>query len=339
MATRLERLGSRRIDPNIKSAKLLNESWRSIAQSESVRYVVGAMQPIDPEYTKNTYAQGERVKNQLQQRLAQACDYEYQGSTTNDTHIKAASDIDLLVLTQQFWTLESPQQPTNPYTGDPVQDLIDLRSAAVTAIREAFPTVSIDVSGAKSISLTGGSLTRDVDVVPANWYDTNQYAANNKEKMYRGVQIVDVKSKERINNTPFLHNAWIQYRDSQTGGGLRKAARLMKSLKYDSESIDLSSYDLVSIAYNMPDAGLVVPKGQELMLLGACVDFVRNVQASQVLQDSIVVPDGHRKVFAAGHATAAGLGQLSSELKRLAADVLSENQRSFKKLAEARVEY
>ena len=65
---RLERLSARRTDPTITSAKLLNEAYRSISQSDSVRYVIGAMQPIDPEYTKNTYAEGERISNQLQKR-------------------------------------------------------------------------------------------------------------------------------------------------------------------------------------------------------------------------------------------------------------------------------
>jgi hypothetical protein len=338
MATRLESLGARRLDPLVKSAKLLNERWRDIAQSESVRYVIGAMQPIDPEYTTNTFAQGERVKNQLEQRLPLPCDYEYQGSTTNDTHIRAASDIDLLVLTKKFWTLEHPQQPSVVYQGNPVKDLLDLRIAAVTAIRDGFPAASIDVSGGKSIALTGGSLTRKVDVVPGNWYDTNQYAAN-KEQYYRGVQIIDVHTQERIPNTPFLHNAWIQHRDTQTGGGLRKAARLMKSLKYDYDSIELSSYDIVSIAFNMPDASLTVPRTLELTLLASCVDYVDRLRNDSQLRETIGVPDGHRKVFAPRHATVAGLEQLGNELHKLASDVLKENQRSFKKLAEARIEY
>lgn len=338
MATRLEKLGARRIDPALKTAKLLHESWRSVYQSDSVKYVIGAMQPIDPEYTSNTIAQGERVKNQLERRLAPSCDYEYQGSTTNDTHIRAASDIDLLVITQKFYTLEFPQEPSMPYAGDPTQDLLDLRTGSVAALRDAFPEVSIDTSGGKSIVLTGGSLTRKVDVVPANWLNTNQYAAD-PNKIFRGVEILDANAKQRIRNTPFLHNAWIAHRDSETGGGLRKAARLMKSLKYDSEAIELSSYDLVSLAYCMPTPSLSVPKGQELALLAGCLDFVRVLQTNQPYRDGLAVPDGHRKVFAAGHATIKGLDQLANELTRLATDVLNENQRSFKKLAEARVEY
>ena len=54
--SRLDNLNSRRIDPLVESAKLLNESYRGIAQSDSVKYVIGSMQPIDPEYTKNRFS-------------------------------------------------------------------------------------------------------------------------------------------------------------------------------------------------------------------------------------------------------------------------------------------
>jgi hypothetical protein len=322
----------------VTEAKMLNEVYRTLGQSDSVRYVIGSMQPIDPEYTKNTYAQGDRVKNQLEKRLDDKCDYEYQGSVTNDTHIKARSDIDLLVLTGKYTTLEKPQEPAHPYEGDPIQDLLDLRSNADDSLRAAFPEATVDSSGSKSVAIEGGSLRRKIDVVPSNWFDTNQYAAS-KEKKYRGVQILDAKKKQRLKNTPFLHNALIAFKDQNTGGGLRKAARLMKSLKYDTESIDLSSYDIVAIAFNIPNEEIAVPKGWELAILNACHNYCRRLQMDSNLRGLIDVPDGHRKVFAEGHATKQGLDQMTYALEQLVEDVLTENVRSFKKLAEARVEY
>lgn len=109
MATRLDKLRARRIEEPIvfdAAARLPNEVYTRIAQTDSVKYVVGAMQPIDPRYTKNTYAAAERVWNQLDSHLTIGCDREYQGSVTNDTHIKAKSDIDVLLLIQHFVTLE-----------------------------------------------------------------------------------------------------------------------------------------------------------------------------------------------------------------------------------------
>ncbi|EHK2853378.1 nucleotidyltransferase [Vibrio parahaemolyticus] len=336
--SRLEKLKLRRTDDNIVEAKLLNEAYRDIAQSDSVKYVIGAMQPIDPEYTKNCYKQAERVRNQLENRLTDACEYKYQGSVTNDTHIKAKSDIDLLVIIDKFFTLENPQVPKSPYTGDPLKDLLNLRKESEDALDSAFPLAEVDKTGSKSISIEGGSLTRKVDVVPSNWYNTNKYAETGND-IYRGVQILDKSVPTRLANTPFLHNAWIDCKDANTVGGMRKACRLMKSLKYDSENIDLSSYDIVSIAFNIPDASLSYPKGGELQILSACLDYCQQLQLNSGLRESIEVPDKHRKIFSDGHATLQGLNQLTQELEQLADDVLLENQRSFRKLAEARVDY
>jgi len=336
--SRLDRLNLRRYDPDIVEAKLLNESYRNIEQSDSVKYVIGAMQPIDPEYTINTYKQAERVRSQLESRLTEKCEYQYQGSVTNDTHIKAKSDIDLLVIIKKYFSLEKPQAPKSPYKGDPIQDLLDLRKESEDSLELAFPKATVDKKGSKSISIEGGSLTRKVDVVPANWYHTNKYTETGKE-IYKGVEILDKSVPCRLANTPFLHNAWIEHKDNKTSGGLRKACRLMKSLKYDSENIDLSSYDIVSIAFNMEDYKLNLPHGSELGILAACLDYCHNLQADSVLRNSIDVPDGHRKVFSEGHATVAGLNKLTEELESLSNDVLRENYRSFKKLAEARVEY
>jgi len=336
--SRLEKLNIRRIDDGVSEAKLQNEAYRSIAHSDSVKYVIGAMQPIDPEYTANTYRQAERVRSQLESRLTDECEYKYQGSVTNDTHIKAKSDIDLLVIIGKFFTLENPQVPDMPYKGDPLKDLLSLRKETEEALESAFPQADVDKSGGKSVSIEGGSLTRKVDVVPSNWYNTNQYAKTGND-ILRGVQILDKNGPGRLANTPFLHNAWIDHKDHNTNGGMRKACRLMKSLKYDSESIDLSSYDIVSIAFNMSDSSLMHPKGYELLILGSCLDYCNRLQANSALRETIEVPDGHRKVFCEGHATLAGLNQLTNELEQLASDVLNENQRSFRKLAEARVEY
>lgn len=338
MLTRLNRLNARRTDPSVISAKLLNESYQKIDQSDSVRYIIGAMQPIDPEYTKNTYAQGERVINQLSNNLSVNCDYEYQGSVTNDTHIKAKSDIDILVLTRKFHYLEAPQKPKYPYTGDPIQELLDLREESIKILTTKFPQADVDSTGSKSIAIEGGSLTRKIDVVPSNWLNTNDYVTTGS-KVYRAVEILDAKKKIRLKNTPFLHNERIKVKDERTQGGLRKAARLMKSLKYDTDAIDLSSYDIVSIAYNIDDNLLSMPKEFELSLLESCLRFCENLQHDPSKRESLIVPDGHRKIFTEGHATLEGLNQLANELRKLADDVLTENSRSFKKLAEARIEY
>jgi len=215
------------MDPGVAQAKLANEVYRSMQQSDGVRYAIGAMQPIDPDYTANTFEQGLRVQRSLTADAnVQTCNFKFQGSTTNDTHIKAASDIDLVVLTKKFTWLKAPLQPSSPYTGDTKVEMKTLREQCVDSIRSNFPAVGIDDTGGKAVCLSGGSLTRNVDLVPAGWLDTQE--SETLGANYRGIEIIDRNTGENISNFPWVHNMRIEEKDSRCYGGLRRAARLMK---------------------------------------------------------------------------------------------------------------
>ena len=310
-------------------------------EGSAVRYTVGAMARVDPKYTEVTYDEGNRVKKQLAVAYRQAyaeCDFEYQGSVTTDTHIKSYSDIDLLAITQRFSTLEPPQRPKYPYEGDPVQDLQEVRSVSVEKLRAAYPTARVDDSGRKSVEISGGTLKRKVDVVPANWYDTNEYAQT-MAKRYRAIQVLDIKSGERIKNSPFLHGYKIEMLDRNTNGGLRKLIRLMKSLKYDSGHVSLSSYDLTAIGFNMPQLQLFTSPGEEIALLARLKSYLDSLVVNDEYRENMIVPDESRRVFCDGHATVQGLDELRDEVDDLIEAVCSNRQKSFAKLAEARVVY
>jgi len=112
-SSKVEKLRNRRIpyDPIYESysfseaTKRNNEVYSRLNESESIKYAIGSMQPIDPEYTQNTYKEGDRVKSHLNDKLPDRGinpDFRYQGSVTSDTHIKSHSDIDLLVIHDAF---------------------------------------------------------------------------------------------------------------------------------------------------------------------------------------------------------------------------------------------
>ena len=318
------------------------QGYESAKEGEATRYLIGSMQPISEEFSRNTVRQAERVKAQLADGLPTHgldAEFEYQGSVTNGTHIKGYSDIDLLVLTTSFTTLEKPQIPASRFEGDPVDTLVDLRHKSVHVIQEAFPEVNVDSTGAKSVVLTGGSLTRKVDVVSANWWNTNDFVRTARVK-YRGVHVLDYHEFSRIPNKPFLHNSLLNNKDVATGGGCRKAIRLLKSLKYDADrEVDLSSYDICSIVYNMPDWHLNGEKGSELQLALACHRYLCRLEEAPDLRNSIWVPNRMRPVFGDGGASETGLSQLKVELSQLLADVTADLRPSSRRLVAARVQY
>lgn len=321
---------------------MIKEAYASVQEDEPVRYLLGAMEPVEESYTKKTYEEGSRIENQVSTGLAAVglkADFEYQGSITKNTHIKAYSDIDLLVLEKRFHSLQPPQQPSIPYSGDPIKDLLQIRATCITHLKSAFPKAAVDDSGPRSIKISGGSLVRVVDIVPANWYDTVQYTEK-KAKIWRGVHILNAHKLDREADQPFLHGAWIEHKDDATTGSARKLIRLLKSLKYDSEDkVTMSSFDIESLVFRMPDAEMIRPRGEEIPLTAACWLWLKKVEGNQQLRDGLEVPDGKRKIFEAGKATTSQLTALRQELESLLYDVNQGLQRSFRNLAEAKVKW
>lgn len=331
------------LEREVYQAPVVNEAFNRIEQDgKATRYAVGAMEPVDENYTRITYEQGKRIENQLTKAFDKCgieCEFEYQGSVPCEIHIKAHSDIDMLAITGRFTTLERPQTPKHPYAGEPVEDLREIRTEATDCLECEFPAATVDSSGRKSISIEGGSLSRKIDIVPANWFDTNDYART-KQQRDRGVMILDNKSGVRLTNYPFLHIDRVDTRDRQVAGGLRKVARLMKSLKYDSDGhVKLSSYDIVGIAYAMPTSDLIAPRELQLGLLYRLKQFLDRLAWDDALRTDIVVPDGTRKVFCDGHADVDQLAAMQDEVDDLIQAVAKDLNRSFEKLAEARISF
>ena len=163
--TRLERLRNRRLDPQIKVAGL-NEAYNKLtAEDSAVQYAIGAMQPIDPDYTARTIEERYRVQKQLADgftAMGLAVEFYYQGSVTNDTHIRAHSDVDLLTVTSKFYAVQPPNSPPVLYHGDTVADLRQLRAVTVLKLKSAYPAAKVDDTGSNDTNIYAES---DVDVV------------------------------------------------------------------------------------------------------------------------------------------------------------------------------
>jgi hypothetical protein len=333
-ADRFERLRNRRFP--VEKLTEARREFSSFASSEQdFSYLVDAMSPIDAQFTENTFIEGERVKNQLQKNFSAEfkAEFEFQGSVTNDTHIRIHSDIDLLSLHGGFHILDSGVQPTNPY---PYQlllgDLASMRAEAVRILKKEFPEVKVDAAPGKSIALEGGSLRRKIDVVIGNWWNT-EYWKQYKEKMARGVQILDSKGPTTIKNKPFWHNHAINKKDEETGT-LRKVIRLLKTLKYDADpELKISSYDIAAIAWNMSTEALLVRENAYLPLAKNVLAELKRFILNDAIRNGLEVPNQMRKVFGSEGATLESLKALHRELDELISRIEIERLTPFSKSA------
>jgi len=316
--SKFEKLRNRRL-PLEKLANHFTEEFRRATKNTDYEYLVTAMQPIANEYTEETFVQGDRVKNQLDTNLGYQhyAEFTYQGSATSDTHIKVYSDLDLIAIRGLLTTLEAGVPNPSPYEGNLIDDLRALRRDCEGILRREFPEVDVDGTGGKAIALSGGSLKREIDVVIANWYKTlayHQWGAN----IHRGINVLNNNTGTTIHNLPFLHNFHIEQKDKRTNTGLRKAIRLLKTLKYDAEPVlAISSYDVAALAHAAPDADLTVASGQYLHLAINVNGFLKKCIADSRFRDSLEVPNGTRKIFGGNGATLAALQALQRELETL----------------------
>ena len=78
-----------------------SKQYLDLRESSAVKYVIGAMLPVAKNYTQQIISNRNSIENTLRQmnngiyRDANL-DFDYQGSVTNNTHIRRNSDVDLL---------------------------------------------------------------------------------------------------------------------------------------------------------------------------------------------------------------------------------------------------
>lgn len=313
--TRLEKLKSRRLGPlELQKGRFdtygafvpLEESYQKRGTKIASTYALGAMQEVDPDYTAKSYEEGERVRNQLEKALSGEIpvEFDYQGSVPLNIHIKGVSDIDLLLLRTVYVAIDlnGPRADSHysDWTGAPGLTLLShLRSRAEKILINAFPEASVAVDGSKAITISGGSLRREVDIIPSHWYDSAEYQRT-LQKKDRGIYIYLKKDNDRALNYPFLHMHHIQTKDNETIGNTKKIIRLLKTLVADYEettALDLSSYDIASLVWHFENATMQVQSWNELALLWVTKTNLDAMVINEVTTKSLITPDGTRRII------------------------------------------
>lgn len=310
----------------------IQEAWQKRAVSQPfTRYALGAMQAVTARYTEIGIETALRVGKQLAEGLTRSVIFRLQGSVPLDVHIRGVSDVDLLTLDTAFLTYASygPKGQSGAYwptASTSLGVLTALRKEAETLLKEKYPKATVDCSGGKCISLSGGSLARPVDVVPAHWNDTYDYQVSGQEHD-RGVTILDKKVPETVDNLPFLHIKRVHDRDITCLGGMKKAIRLIKNVKNDAENessaAKLPSFDIAGLMYHADQTAFIIGYNYELSILREAQRFMDWCYHNKDAAMKLRTPDSSRCILNTTDKFE-GLTTISVELDKLAQDVAKE---------------
>lgn len=321
----------------LQSLLSTQEEWEHRGRGDNAtRYVIGAMQPVKHQYTEVSLKTAKRIENQLEKRLSNyRLDFRLQGSVALDIHIKGFSDVDLLIIDKQMLMYDRDGVRQNFYTPTLKKEddvILMLRNTARDELRKAFPEADVDDENNKSLKITGGSLQREVDVVPAIWWDNIDYQLS-QEESDRGVMILHKERRERIYNSPFVHIKRIESKCNLSNGGLRKSIRLLKTVKSDfqdeeSMKIGLNSYDITSIMYHADINNLRHNAYYELAVLVETHRWLNYLCSYPDEAKKLDVPNGTRKIFE-DDASFNELIKLTGVINNLVNEVINENSGIF----------
>ncbi|MCY1279248.1 hypothetical protein D9M69_327100 [compost metagenome] len=313
------------------------EFFETLNESAGVKYAIGAMAAVDEVATKVSIREGERVADSLIKSLSsegESVTRRLQGSVALDIHIKGHSDVDMLILVTNPVNVELPKVVPNGYlpSSDPrslLQIIRDVRAKSERILPVNFPKANVDCSSSKCICVSGGSLAREVDVVPAIWFDTIKYQSSFQDHD-RGVKIYNKSDDEFLLNFPFTHIKLVNDRDALYGGNLKSVIRLLKNMIADMPDYkrrvvkQLSSYDLAAIGYHMNE-NLHAPYYMKLSLVEKTRAHLAFLLAAKDYRSSLSVPDQSRKIFD-NDGKVEALSILSKEMDDLAVSIFKELQ-------------
>jgi hypothetical protein len=262
-----------------------------------------------------------------------------------NTHIRGYSDIDLLVISDKFYTYDywgvknilndaSSQQrfyqnqlnkmkneeQTGGYAGSPLDDLRNLRTDSESILQLKY--LACDISKPKCIKIKNTNLNREVDIVIANWYDDVTSIINDKGNN-RGIQVYnkELHQKGKI-DFPFVSIERINDKSTITGGRLKKMIRFLKNLKAKSTlSIDLNSFDFNAVCYDIEQA-----KYQSLVfhrLVPVLYQQLKNIATNQSVSDNLLSVDGREYIFRGKPEKLQSLRNLIIEVESIVTDLKS----------------
>lgn len=317
----LENLLARRYDETLRMP-IVSDAFKDQDYADSIKYALESMEEIDSSYSHKTFHLAKQVQKRIEQEFYKRkipIAIRYQGSIQTETHIFLYSGIELLIL--PYINSNTPPWKAISQTASELMDVLTGGD---------FAEVNFDSK--HKISLIMQQPKCQVTVIPALWINNAKYQETRRE-IDRGICEYNLENKTRRKYLPFLNIARINSKDDRIHGGLKRAARLLRSLQVDAKDpIALNNYEICSMLYAIPDEGLLYDPQKGLNLLPAISSQLKKIATNKSYREQLVSPSEKELVFGQSSMKLQGVQKLHKELEDLISDIKAELKKTNKKL-------
>lgn len=282
----VENLKGRRYDEALREP-VLSDAFHQSDYSDCLRYTLESMVEIDASYAYKVYANSRKIHEIISTALKKRgydVDYRYQGALKTYSNILLYGDVEIIVIKKNVSDKPSKDIQTL------AMDLMDILSGNPSFKR-------VDYSDKTRIRITALKPTCEIDILPSVWINSAEYSKT-KNEIYRGIAEFDFANKKVKKYLPFLNIARINARDQHTNGNLKAMARLLKSLRADSqEKINLKDSEINAIVYNMPEVEMTVSPKKILSLLPKVSVLLNKLSSDTDFFNRMLSPSEKDRVF------------------------------------------
>ncbi|GEM_PF-446467 len=334
----LEKVKNRRSDFDIQGKfqkSILTESFSKSGIPKTIKYVYESMEPVTDEYTQKTFSEAERVQSQITDGIRtaggviQSVKFDYQGSVPSNTHIKVHSDLDILVIHDEFYYGDPMVAPKIPYYGEPYKELKELRTNIFNRLSSRFYAATVSNEKPKCIQISGGSLQRKFDVLVCSRFNSQEYVTTKFDHL-RAISLYDNNANSCQEDHPFKHIYAVNKKDSlfYIDGNFKKVVRLLKSLKVDADVfIDLSSFMITSVMYHMSDLEYMAMDDKMSTLLVNSSGHLDKILTNKEYREKLMSPNGEEPLFKGDYThTLTEIRKLKKELDTTIIDLAKDLQ-------------
>lgn len=285
--TLINKLEKRRFDEALRET-VVSESFSNEEIPVPVRYARESMLEVDPSYSFKVYANVRKIHEKIEAQLKRRgykVDFRYQGSIKFHANVRLYGSLEMLVIRKRI--SEKPYQDIKSLA----IELMDILSNTPGEFR------SVDFEDETRIKIRTLKPSCDINILPSMWIDTKKFVKTNQE-VYRGIAEFDFSNKKIIKYTPFLDLARINAKEELSNGNYLSLVRFIRSLCCDlDEPINLSTYEICSILFIIPNRKLYIRKDQILSILPLVRKLLTKLLEDEKLYSELSNPSQTLRIF------------------------------------------